>query len=1315
MSVRSKADGIAVVGMGALFPGALSPTDFWRNLLGARELIRDVPAGYWLAEDFYDPDPRVVDKVYVKRGAFLDPVDFDPMKYGVPPKLLTSTDTCQLLALMVADQVLRDSFGGRFDHVSRDRVGCVLGVCSGLELVGEMAGRLQRPAFVKVLREHGLPEDEVQAISNAIVNLGPDWNESTFPGLLNNVVTGRISNHFDLGGPNFTTDAACASSFAAVAMASHMLRQGDADLVITGGADTTNDPFTFMCFSKTPALSMSSTCRPFSESSDGTMLGEGIGMLALKRLPDAERDGDRIYAVIRGIGSSSDGRAKSIYAPRWEGQVKSLRRCYEEAGSGPDTIGLVEAHGTGTKAGDQAEFNALREVFSGSGRPDPQWAALGSIKSQMGHTKAAAGAAGLMKAVLALHDKVLPPTFGIDKPATKLEIETTPFYLNTETRPWIREGDHPRRAAVSSFGFGGTNFHITVEEYTGKRERALRLRALPTELVLLSGDDRAAVAKSARELATAPTRPGVLAHIARESQQRFSASAKARLAIIAADGEELKSRLEQAAKSLEQEKANASVPGAIFFSDQALGGGIAFVFSGQGSQYVSMGGDLAAVFDAARAVWDEEAAARVGGDVALHQVVFPRPVFTDADREAAEKQLRATEWAQPAIGAVSASQLALLEALGVKPDCVAGHSFGEVSALFAAGVLDRTSFLRVARSRGELMAQAAQAGGGGGTMSAVSAPIDQVESLLASYGSEAVVANHNDPKQVVISGAIPAVEEAERRFAAASVKVQRLPVAAAFHSPIVAGSVTPFAKALEGVAFQSPTVPVFANATAEAYPAAPEAVRDLLSSSIAKRVRFVDVVEAMYRSGVRTFVEVGPSSVLSSMIGRICGDRPHRALPLDRPGRHGVTNLWQSLAQLAVAGHAVDFSALWREFDLGPDPRAEPKPKMTVRISGTNYGKKYPPEGGAAGLPRPNPPRAPVAKRSNGEVMETKEHKSFAPPETTEGRSKESGAAMPRAPAPARVASARPHGENGNGVASTNGTAKAAPRELNGEAATNGSSLVTRGHPSAWRQGDSAAWLSAYEAIQCRTAEAHAVYQQTMAQCHLAFLRAAEQSALALASLAVGAPALPLSAPRGHALPAPAEDHDSFGMTLPAIQWSAPTHAPAPAIARSPASRVPPPAPVPVSDAGLASFPTAAPAIRAPAPVPVPAASFEAPVPKAAPAPAAPAAPAHAFAAFVKPTTTAMPADGDLKTFLFNVISEKTGYPVEILNLDQQLEADLGIDSIKRVEILSAFEGQIPDIKDVNLEEVASLSTLRDVVGFMEKFSDKLGLAKKKE
>jgi polyketide-type polyunsaturated fatty acid synthase PfaA len=1299
MSTRANKDAIAVVGMGAILPGAVNSADFWRNLMSGRELIREVPPTYWLAEDFYDPDWRKPDKVYCKKGAFLDPIDFDPMKYGVPPKLLESTDTCQLLALMVADQVLHDALGDRFDHVDRERIGCILGICSGLELVGEMAGRLQRPSYVKVLREHGLPEDEVQKISDSITGLHAVWNESTFPGLLGNVVTGRITNHFDLGGPNFTTDAACASSFAAVAMAANLLRNGDADLVITGGADTANDPFTFMCFSKTPALSMSSVCAPFSEKADGTMLGEGLAMLALRRLEDAERDNDRIYAVIRGWGASSDGKAKSIYAPRWEGQVKALHRCYEEAGYGPDTVGMVEAHGTGTKAGDTAEFNALKQVFDESKREDRQWCAIGSIKSQMGHTKANAGAVGLMKTVLSLNAKVLPPTFNVDKPNAKLEIEKTAFYINTEARPWIQGKERPRRAAVSSFGFGGTNFHLTLEEYTGKRGHSPRTRALPTELVVLCEPDRASLVKAARDLAASSKKAGTLVHIARETQGRFRSDAKCRLAVVASTEEDLATKLGQAAEKLEKSAtATLVVPGSVYFSEEApRSTGVAFLFSGQGSQYVGMGGDLAMTFDAARAVWDEDASAPVG-DAALHEVVFPRPVFSDEDREAASKHLRATEWAQPAIGAVSASLLALLRSMGLKPDCVGGHSFGEVSALYAAGVLDRASFLKVARQRGEMMAHAANGAASG--MTAVSAPLDQVESLLA--GCEAVVANHNDPRQVVVSGTLSAIEDAEKRFAAANVKTQRLPVAAAFHSPVVAPSVDPFTRALESVVFQRPTMPVFANATAEVYSSEPAAIRAQLGSSIARRVRFVDMVEGMVARGVRTFVEVGPGSVLTSMVGRICGDRPHLAVALDRPGKHGVSTLWQGLAQIAVAGHPLDFAALWAEFQLGPDPRAEPMPKMTVSISGTNYGKRYPPVGGAAALPPPNPPRAQADRGRNGEVMESKDHKANGPANEnahgTNGVAKEGAAAMGRPPA---------HHENG--ASFTNGASKNGSSHEVATPVASSTMVVAREFAPAWSSGADGSWLGAFESIQNRTAEAHAIYQQTMAQCHLAFLRTAEQSALALASLASGG-SLPMSAPR-----APLPQPEPLQAMMPMMQMQAPRPRPAPIHAPA---QAPMHAPAPTPRPAAPRAPEVR-ADRAPAPAPVSApaparAPAHSPVSASVPAPAPAAAPAVAEAP--KPAKApGMPADGDLKSYLFSIVSEKTGYPADILNLEQQLEADLGIDSIKRVEILSAFEGQIPDIKDVNLEEVTKLNTLGDVLGFMERYADQLGFAKKKE
>ena len=281
--------------------------------------------------------------------------------------------------------------------------------------------------------------------------------------MLSNVISGRIANRLNFGGLNCTVDAACASSLAALKMAIAELVEHRSDMMLTGGVDTDNSITAYISFSKTPAVSPGDKVKPFDAKSDGMMLGEGIGMLVLKRLEDAERDNDKIYAVIKGVGTSSDGRYKSIYAPRAEGQMKALERAYQQAGFTPQSVSLIEAHGTGTIAGDPAEFAALKAVFNKDNSPQ-QSIALGSVKSQIGHTKAAAGAASLIKTALALHHKILPPTINVTKPNPKLEIESSPFYLNTQTRPWLQAGETPRRAGVSSFGFGGTNFHIVLEE-----------------------------------------------------------------------------------------------------------------------------------------------------------------------------------------------------------------------------------------------------------------------------------------------------------------------------------------------------------------------------------------------------------------------------------------------------------------------------------------------------------------------------------------------------------------------------------------------------------------------------------------------------------------------------------------------------------------------------------------------------------------------------------------------------------------------------------------------------------------------------------
>ena len=281
---------IAVVGVSALFPGSQDATGFWQDILSGEDLIKDIPETHWLIDDYYDSDQSAPDKTYGRRGAFLDEVSFNPIEFGVPPSIVPATDTAQLLGLIVAQQVLNDATGGQFASMDKDRCSVILGVTSAQELLGNMVSRLQRPIWQKSLRDAGIAESKVEEVCERIAGEYVPWQESTFPGLLGNVVAGRIANRLNLGGTNCVTDAACASSFSALMMAVNELSLGQSDMVVTGGVDTMNDIFMYMCFSKTPALSKTGDCRPFSDSADGTILGEGIGMVALKRLEDAERD-----------------------------------------------------------------------------------------------------------------------------------------------------------------------------------------------------------------------------------------------------------------------------------------------------------------------------------------------------------------------------------------------------------------------------------------------------------------------------------------------------------------------------------------------------------------------------------------------------------------------------------------------------------------------------------------------------------------------------------------------------------------------------------------------------------------------------------------------------------------------------------------------------------------------------------------------------------------------------------------------------------------------------------------------------------------
>ena len=1233
---------IAVVGVSAIFPGSQDEGGFWRDILAGRDLITDIPETHWLVNDYYDPDPKAPDKTYAKRGAFLGNVDFDAMAFGIPPTIAPATDTSQLLALILAQRVLNDAAQGQFDAIDKSRISVILGVTSAQELLATMIGRLQRPVWVKALREAGLPEDQVQDACQRISDQYIPWQEATFPGLLGNVVAGRIANRFDLGGTNCVTDAACASALASISMAVNELRLGESDMVIAGGVDTLNDIFMYMCFSKTPALSMSGDCRPFSDKADGTLLGEGMSMVALKRLEDAERDGDRIYAVLKGIGSSSDGRAKSVYAPLPEGQAKAIRRAYVQAGYGPESVELLEAHGTATKAGDAAEFSGLRQTFSEADRDDNQWCALGSVKSQIGHTKAAAGAAGLFKVVMALHHKALPPSIKIDRPNPNLDIDSSPFYLNTESRPWVRKGDHPRRASVSSFGFGGSNFHVAMEEYLGPGAKAKRLRTLESELILLSADDGAGLAEQCELHAVRqglPTAP-LLTWLAHQSQQEFHADADARLAIVASDDDDLRQKLASAGERLRKApKDSFTTPQGIFCQLGAPeAGSTALLFPGQGSQYVGMGSELAIAFDAAREIWDRSADLDLDPDHDLHRINFPRPVFSDQERADQQTTLTQTQWAQPAIGAASLSQLALVQALGLEADCMAGHSYGEITALCAAGAFSQEDMLRIARKRGELMADASAIEG---SMTAVVATVDELRPLLEKWGSEVSLANHNAPQQVVLSGATQAIEEVEGRLSEAGLKARRLPVGTAFHSPLVAGSSEPFHNFLKELSLSEPKVAVFSNAEIEPYSGDAEQLRRRLADQIASPVRFVEEIEAMYAKGVRSFIEVGPGSVLTGLVGKILGARPHLAISLDRKGRNGITSLWHALGRLAASGQPLDWAPLWAEYRTPVDPASIQQPKMKLEINGSNYGKLYPPAGGAAALPAPNPKIG--AKPTIPEPAPTTVP--AAPKATAPAAPKPTPAAPavrpPRNP-PAQVQQPRAQSVQTQQVANVNDSTRLA-------------------------------WVQAYQEAQRQTVDAHAEFQRTMAETQTAFLRTAEVSFAGLGQLLgtgeQGVGSLPASAP-------------SFAPAAAAFVPQPVAQAPVPA----PRAVQPAPAPAPQAPAPQAPGPQAT---TPQTPTPAPAAEVAAPAAALATSPA-------------QPVTGDGPTVEGLQSLMLEVVAEKTGYPVEMLTLDMDMEADLGIDSIKRVEILSTLREKEPRLPEVDTARMATLKTLGQIVDDMK-------------
>ncbi|MDR2945977.1 MAG: hypothetical protein LBV79_04435 [Candidatus Adiutrix sp.] len=522
-----KSEPVAIIGLSCLFPGAENRAEYWAAIKKSLDALSDIPADHWSAADYYDPDPKAEDKTYGRRGGFLSPVPFEPLKYGIVPNDLSAIDTTQLLGLVAAALALADAGYPAGPGADHSRTAVLLGVTGALKMVVSLGSRLAHPQLRRALADSGIEGEAAAEVLKRFANEFTPWQENSFPGLLGNVTAGRVANRLNLGGSNLVVDAACASSLAAVRQGLMELASGQADLVVTGGVDTFSDPFMYTCFSKTPALSPTGEVRAYDQDGDGTMLGEGVGIVVLKRLSEAERDGDRVYAVLRGVGSSSDGRGAAIFAPTADGQVRAIQNAYEQAGITPDSVELVEGHGTGTAVGDSVEVSALNDVFSQNSRAKAgqPWCALGSVKSQIGHTKAAAGAAGLIKAALSLYLKTLPPSVKVKKPLPVLTAPGSPFHMSTRPRPWL--SSRPRRAGVSAFGFGGSNFHCVLEE--ASPEKNLAEAPLDFEFFAFSGPTPAALAEKLTQALEAPRR------FAARSRAEFSPAEAHRLIILASE------------------------------------------------------------------------------------------------------------------------------------------------------------------------------------------------------------------------------------------------------------------------------------------------------------------------------------------------------------------------------------------------------------------------------------------------------------------------------------------------------------------------------------------------------------------------------------------------------------------------------------------------------------------------------------------------------------------------------------------------------------------------------------------------------------
>ncbi|MFC5058310.1 type I polyketide synthase [Saccharothrix xinjiangensis] len=878
---------IAIVGIGLRYPDAGSTGELWENVLAGRRAFRRLPDERMNHDDYYSPDPAAPDRFYSAKAAVLRDFEFDRVRYRVAGSTFRSTDMTHWLALDVAARALADAGFPDGEGLPKRTTG----VLFGNSLTGEFSRanimRLRWPyvrrTVAAALTAKGWPEDETAGFLRDLEAQYkapfPPIDEDSLAGGLANTIAGRICNHFDLRGGGYTVDGACSSSLLSVATAAKSLVEGDLDVAVAGGVDLSIDPFEVIGFAKTGALAQREM-KVYDKDSNGFWPGEGAGALVLLREEDALARGLRVYATIAGWGVSSDGKG-GITRPEAEGHRLALHRAYSRAGYGVETVSYFEGHGTGTALGDETEIEALSSARRAAD-PEARPAALSSVKGNFGHTKAAAGVAGLIKAALAVHHQVIPPGTGQHDPHPKLTADDAVMYVPREAELWPE--DRPVRAGVSAMGFGGINTHITLEVApdASRRDRLdARTTALVTsrqdvEVLLFDAVDRASLKARLAEVAALLPKLAFaeLGDLAGALAARLT-GASLRAAVVARTPEEAERKVARLIAAADEGASAFDVADGVFLDDRQDAPRVAFLFPGQGSGRGAVGA-IRRRFPAA-----EE-------------------VFRDANLPTGGDQV-ATEVAQPRIVAGSLAALRVLRDLGVEADTAAGHSLGELTAVHWGGALDAGRVLRLAVERGHVMAHASR---GGGAMAGLAA--DPERALELAAGEDVVVAGYNGPAQTVLSGPAEAVDRVCAVARAAGVHATRVAVSHAFHSPLVAPAAEAMAERLVDFDFGRLIRPVHSSVTGDAL-AADTDLRELLRDQITLPVRFHEAA-AKAVVGVDLVVEVGPGRVLTGLMADIAPGKPVLAVDTDSAS---LSSLLTVVAGAHVLGAPIRTDALF--------------------------------------------------------------------------------------------------------------------------------------------------------------------------------------------------------------------------------------------------------------------------------------------------------------------------------------------------------------------------------------------------------------------